>query len=286
MTYYYSGLPYSDELYHHGILGQKWGIRRFQNEDGTLTPAGKVRYYGGKAASKVGRGIVTVGKGVGRGAVAIGKGVGKGVSEFAGGVNRGIKNQLGKRAPFMLNDKDLEDYYKRLELKIKYKDMLADSKAKKRRLKGESVVKSIVKDSAKTIANKAVNKFADEMLKSDEDRMKEKFSFQNEARLNSLRSTLVKDETKNRDDLNRRNNLISQNRTLDSKITEWNAKLLTTSPHDPNYLSLENNIKTARKIKAENGRDIEAINDVVKERQDSMKRIRDSINSMSSGKKN
>lgn len=32
------------ELYHHGILGQKWGIRRFQNPDGTLTPAGKRRY--------------------------------------------------------------------------------------------------------------------------------------------------------------------------------------------------------------------------------------------------
>lgn len=33
----------SDELYHHGIKGQKWGIRRFQNEDGTLTEAGKAR---------------------------------------------------------------------------------------------------------------------------------------------------------------------------------------------------------------------------------------------------
>lgn len=32
------------ELYHHGIKGQKWGIRRFQNEDGTLTAAGKKRY--------------------------------------------------------------------------------------------------------------------------------------------------------------------------------------------------------------------------------------------------
>jgi len=33
------------ELYHFGVRGQKWGIRRFQNDDGTLTSAGKDRYY-------------------------------------------------------------------------------------------------------------------------------------------------------------------------------------------------------------------------------------------------
>ena len=37
-------------LEHHGILGQRWGVRRYQNPDGSLTAAGKIRYAKSKTA--------------------------------------------------------------------------------------------------------------------------------------------------------------------------------------------------------------------------------------------
>lgn len=42
---------YNNHLVHHGILGQKWGVRRYQYEDGTLTSEGKKRYYESNADS-------------------------------------------------------------------------------------------------------------------------------------------------------------------------------------------------------------------------------------------
>ena len=52
----------SNELYHWGVKGMKWGVRRYQNVDGTLTDAGKKRYErdqrenaGKKKGNKVGQ---------------------------------------------------------------------------------------------------------------------------------------------------------------------------------------------------------------------------------------
>ena len=59
-----------DELYHHGVKGQRWGVRRYQNADGSLTPEGRKHYninettkkgaiIGGAAGLAAGAGITT-----------------------------------------------------------------------------------------------------------------------------------------------------------------------------------------------------------------------------------
>lgn len=51
-------VKYSDELYHHGVKKQKWGVRRYQNKDGSLTALGKKHVKGEDKGSETAAGAV------------------------------------------------------------------------------------------------------------------------------------------------------------------------------------------------------------------------------------
>lgn len=87
-------------LAHHGILGMKWGVRRYQNEDGSLTSAGKKRYsesdYMKKSAGK------TAASGVIAGTTAFGlksaaKAVGDKASQYREAA-KAVSSDFGRRS--------------------------------------------------------------------------------------------------------------------------------------------------------------------------------------------
>lgn len=92
-TYYAAGLPYSDELWHHGTKGMKWGQRLYQYEDGTLTPLGKIHY---------------------------------GVKKLAGRAVQSVK----RRHTWMMTDDELEADIKRLKKEKELKDTYLAVKGK------------------------------------------------------------------------------------------------------------------------------------------------------------
>lgn len=73
----------SDYLEHYGIKGMKWGIRRFQNKDGSLTKAGLKRYSDAASdvASKVGKAVAEGGKKIGQAASKAAKATADKISE-------------------------------------------------------------------------------------------------------------------------------------------------------------------------------------------------------------
>lgn len=120
----------SEELSHHGILGMKWGVRRFQNKDGSLTAAGKKRYGSdGDEADSSG----------------------------SGGKAQGKKSRPKKISE--MSDAELRQRLNRLQMEKQLKQLMSEQEAEKQK-KGESFVKKTAKDFIQTAISGRVEKWA------------------------------------------------------------------------------------------------------------------------------
>lgn len=135
-------------LKHWGIKGMKWGVRRFRNEDGTLTEAGKKRYsddaelgYRDKdtgALSKEGLARVGVVRNQSGNAVGGAKNVVQGVQKMHDIANPQTRNRYNKRPNLTqeemdkMSDKELRDLVNRLNLEQQYSQLTQDNVARSR----------------------------------------------------------------------------------------------------------------------------------------------------------
>ena len=89
----------NDYLYHHGILGQKWGVRRYQNADGILTAEGKTRYYDKQVKKNTRKAVKNAARaGIASamiGGATTGAGYIANVAGISGSITRGLATALG-----------------------------------------------------------------------------------------------------------------------------------------------------------------------------------------------
>ena len=150
---------YPNELWHHGILGMKWGVRRYQNKDGTLTSAGKKRYERDIAENKAKKKDNRI--------QIDGPDVNRYVKEDLNRTKRVVdassnlvretsnlerntrpKNSKQKIDLSSMSDKELRDAINRAYLERQYNDLYAPENTSR----GREYAKSILDTTAKTLA--------------------------------------------------------------------------------------------------------------------------------------
>lgn len=115
-----SQLIKNNVLGHSGIKGQKWGIRRFQNEDGSLTEEGKKRYGNPETYRAVAKEVSSLEEAT--------KGASSAVNTAASIINTQRGSKAIRKDYSNLSDKELQEKINRLNLERAYGDLSGDTK--------------------------------------------------------------------------------------------------------------------------------------------------------------
>ena len=110
----------SDELRHHGVVGMKWGVRRYQNADGSLTPSGKKRRSLGEVIKAHGTAK--------KRKAALEKARQTKLANKKAAEQRAKDVEAGKIKSKDMTEAELQTRIKRLELEKTYNDAIRNSK--------------------------------------------------------------------------------------------------------------------------------------------------------------
>lgn len=108
------------EIYHSGVKGMKWGVRRYQNADGSLTAAGKKRRSIGE--------VIRDHRIAKKRKAALEKARQTKIANKQAAEKRAKDIAAGKIKPKNMTEAELNDRIKRLQLEKSYNDALKDSK--------------------------------------------------------------------------------------------------------------------------------------------------------------
>lgn len=142
-------------LAHHGILKMTWGVRRWQNKDGTLTEAGKIR-YGRKMTAKRKAAARKAAQTKKKAAEAKRKEEAKRAGDEKAGKARDVTS---------MTDQEIRDFLARKDLEQRYLDAVTpktieqgESATKRFMTKfGSSLVDNLIKEASQKIAKDIVN---------------------------------------------------------------------------------------------------------------------------------
>jgi hypothetical protein len=144
------------ELYHHGVKGQKWGVRRTAAQLGHRTAniaskTGKVLYKNAKVAGKaVGRGAAKAGKAAKEAAVA------KVKQTVAENKEKSYYNKLHKKKLSQMTDKEIKDLTNRVKREAELKDAKYESRVQNARKFYKNVAQQPVNTFLATYSKKAI----------------------------------------------------------------------------------------------------------------------------------